>query len=128
MAAELIEAGVEPHRVYARIYESLPFERITLLQRALATIRRFDDGTITMLHLTADDFEQTGAVENDSEGIIDHARAVEGTAVAVLVRASARSRCAPPTAASTSRRSRAASAAAVTARPPAPRPSWTSTR
>lgn len=86
MAAELIEAGVEPHSVYSRIYESLPLERITLLQRALATIRRLDGGTITMLHLTAEDFEQTGAVENDSEGIIDHARAVEGTAVAVLVR------------------------------------------
>ncbi|HEX2161596.1 MAG TPA: bifunctional oligoribonuclease/PAP phosphatase NrnA [Thermoleophilaceae bacterium] len=86
MAAELIEAGVEPHVIYSRIYESLPFERITLLQRGLATIRRFDGGTITMLHLTAEDFEQTGAVENDSEGIIDHARAVEGTAVAVLVR------------------------------------------
>ncbi len=86
MAAELIEAGVQPHVLYSRIYESLPLERITLLQRALSTIRRFDDGTVTMLHLTAEDFEQTGAVENDSEGIIDHARAVEGTAVAVLVR------------------------------------------
>jgi phosphoesterase RecJ-like protein len=86
MAAELIEAGVEPHVLYSRIYESLPLERITLLSRALSTIRRFDNGTVTMLHLTAEDFEQTGAVENDSEGIIDHARAVEGTAVAVLVR------------------------------------------
>jgi len=86
MAAELIEAGVQPHVLYSRIYESLPLERITLLSRALSTIRRFDSGTVTMLHLTAEDFEQTGAVENDSEGIIDHARAVEGTAVAVLVR------------------------------------------
>ncbi|HEU0018772.1 MAG TPA: bifunctional oligoribonuclease/PAP phosphatase NrnA [Thermoleophilaceae bacterium] len=86
MAAELIEAGVQPHVLYSRIYESLPLERITLLQRALSTIRRFDDGTVTMLQLTVADFEQTGAVENDSEGIIDHARAVEGTAVAVLVR------------------------------------------
>jgi phosphoesterase RecJ-like protein len=86
MAAELIEAGVQPHVLYSRIYESLPLERITLLSRALSTIRRFDGGTVTMLHLTAEDFEQTGAVENDSEGIIDHARAVEGTAVAVLVR------------------------------------------
>ena len=86
MAAELIEAGVQPHVLYSRIYESLPLERITLLSRALSTIRRFDDGTVTMLHLTAEDFEQTGAVENDSEGIIDHARAVEGTAVAILVR------------------------------------------
>ncbi len=86
MAAELIDAGVEPHRVYSRIYESLPFARVLLLQRALARIQRFDDGCITMLSLTSEDFEQAGALENDSEGIIDHARAVKGTAVAVLVR------------------------------------------
>jgi phosphoesterase RecJ-like protein len=86
MAAELIDAGVEPHRIYSRIWESLPFARIKLLQRALTSIERFDDGTITRLYLTADDFEQTEAAENDSEGIIDHARAVNGTAVAMLVR------------------------------------------
>jgi bifunctional oligoribonuclease and PAP phosphatase NrnA len=86
MAAELIEAGVEPHRIYSRIWESLPFARIKLLQRALTSIERFDDGTITRLYLTAADFEQTEAAENDSEGIIDHARAVDGTAVAMLVR------------------------------------------
>jgi bifunctional oligoribonuclease and PAP phosphatase NrnA len=86
MAAELIEAGVEPHDIYSKIYESLPVTRLTLLERALRSLQRFDDGCITMLHITADDFAETGAVENDSEGIVDHARAIEGTAVAVLVR------------------------------------------
>lgn len=86
MAAELIEAGVAPDRVYSRIYESLPLARIVLLQRALASVRRFDDGRVTMLWLRAADFEETGAAETDSEGIVDHARAVDGTRVAVLVR------------------------------------------
>jgi bifunctional oligoribonuclease and PAP phosphatase NrnA len=86
MAADLIEAGVEPHTVYRRLYESLPLRRLQLLQRALASIERHDDGAITVAHLTKDDFEQTGALETDSEGIVDHMRAVEGTAVAVLVR------------------------------------------
>ena len=39
MAAELIEAGVEPHKVYRRLYEDLPFRRLQLLQRALASVR-----------------------------------------------------------------------------------------
>lgn len=86
MAAELIEAGVEPHRVFSRIYESLPVARVRLLQRALASLERYDGGTVARLHLTVADFEQTGAIENDSEGIVDHARAIEGTAVAMLVR------------------------------------------
>jgi phosphoesterase RecJ-like protein len=86
MAAELIEAGVQPHLVYRRLYEDLPFQRLQLLQRALASIERHDDGILTVAHLTKRDYEETGALETDSEGVVDHMRAVEGTAVAVLVR------------------------------------------
>ena len=86
MAAELIEAGVEPHEVHRRLYEDLPFRRLQLLQRALASVERYDEGTITVGHLVKDDYAVTGASEQDSEGVVDHMRAVEGTAVAVLVR------------------------------------------
>jgi phosphoesterase RecJ-like protein len=86
MAAELIEAGVEPHEIYRRLYEDLPLNRLELLQRALASVERFDDGTITVAQLTARDYEETGALETDSEGVVDHMRAVQGTAVAMLVR------------------------------------------
>jgi len=86
MAAELIQVGVAPHDVYRRLYEDLPFSRLELLSHALSSVERHDDGAITVGHLTKRDFEETGAVETDSEGIVDHMRAVEGTAVAVLVR------------------------------------------
>ena len=86
MAAELIEAGVEPHEVHRRLYEDLPFRRLQLLARALARVERYDEGAITVAHLVKDDYEATGALEQDSEGVVDHMRAVEGTAVAVLVR------------------------------------------
>ena len=86
MAAELIEAGVDPHLVSRRLYEDLPFRRLQLLQRALASVERHDEGIITLGSLTRGDFEATDALETDSEGIVDHMRAVEGTAVAVLVR------------------------------------------
>jgi len=86
MAAELIEAGVEPHKVYRELYEDLPFRRLQLLQRALSSIERHDDGVLTIAHLTKRDYEETGALETDSEGVVDHMRAVEGTRVAVLVR------------------------------------------
>jgi bifunctional oligoribonuclease and PAP phosphatase NrnA len=86
MAAELIERGVDPHQVYRRLYEDLPFSRLQLLQRALASVERHDGGTLTIGHLTRADYQETGALETDSEGIVDHMRAVEGTAVAGLVR------------------------------------------
>ena len=70
-------------------------------------VERHDDGAITIAHLTKSDYEETGALETDSEGVVDHMRAVEGTRVAVLVRELLVRRprrdaqgvaCAPPTA------------------------------
>src|SRR3954466_13802488 len=86
MAADLIESGVEPHVVYRRLFEDLPFRRLQLLQRALASVERLDRGGLTGAHLAREDSEETGALETDSGGIVDHMRAVEGTSVAVLVR------------------------------------------
>ena len=43
MAAELIEAGVDAHAIYRRLYEQLPYARLELLSRALkqrAALRR----------------------------------------------------------------------------------------
>ncbi|MGB2712176.1 MAG: bifunctional oligoribonuclease/PAP phosphatase NrnA [Conexibacter sp.] len=86
MAAELIEAGIDVHDIYRRIYEGVPYGKVVLLARGLARIERFDDGRLTLTRLSAEDFEVAGAQENYSEGVIDHLRSVEGTAVAALVR------------------------------------------
>lgn len=86
MAADLIDAGVSPHLVHRRLFEDLPYGRLKLLSRALRSVTRFDDGAITLAMLTCADFSETDALETDSEGIVDHLRAVEGTVVAVLVR------------------------------------------
>jgi phosphoesterase RecJ-like protein len=86
MASDLIEVGVSPHQVHRRLFEELPYQRLLLLSRALQSVARYDDGAITLASLTCRDFSETEALETDSEGIVDHLRAVEGTAVAVLVR------------------------------------------
>ncbi|MDP8943500.1 MAG: bifunctional oligoribonuclease/PAP phosphatase NrnA [Actinomycetota bacterium] len=86
MAAELVEAGIDVHDVYRRLYEGLPECRIELLARALGRIERHDGGTLTLTHLTRADFAETGAAETDTEGIVDHLRALQGTAVAGLAR------------------------------------------
>jgi bifunctional oligoribonuclease and PAP phosphatase NrnA len=86
MAAELIEAGVDVHEIYRRIYEGIPYGKLALLARGLAHVERFDGGHLTLTRLSADDYREAGAEENYSEGVIDHLRSVKGTAVAALVR------------------------------------------
>jgi len=86
MAAQLIEAGVDVHEIYRRVYEGVPYGKLALLARALAKVERYDDGLLTLTDLTLADFIAAGAEENYSEGVIDHLRAVQGTAVAALLR------------------------------------------
>jgi len=86
MAAELIEAGVDVHDIYRRLYEGVPYAKLLLLSRALDRVRRFDAGAVTLTRLRRSDFADVGAEESYSEGIVDHLRAVAGTKVAVLVR------------------------------------------
>ncbi|HEY4280512.1 MAG TPA: bifunctional oligoribonuclease/PAP phosphatase NrnA [Conexibacter sp.] len=86
MAAELIDAGVDVHDIYRRIYEGIPYGKLALLARGLSNIERYDDGRLTATRLTVADYRDSGAEENYSEGVIDHLRSVEGTAVAALVR------------------------------------------
>jgi phosphoesterase RecJ-like protein len=86
MAARLIEAGVDVHEMYRRVYEDVPYGKLALLARGLANVRRFDEGRLTVTLLSENDFTATGAEESYSEGVIDHLRAVQGTAVAALIR------------------------------------------
>ncbi len=86
MAAELIEAGVDVHAIYQQVYEGVPFGKLALLARGLANTERHDGGRLTASQLSAEDFEATGAPESYAEGVIDHLRAVRGTAMAALVR------------------------------------------
>ena len=86
MAAALLTQGVDAHAIYRRLYEGVPQGKLELLARGLSHVERYDGGLLTVTHLTLDDYRSTGADESYSEGVVDHLRSVEGTAVAGLVR------------------------------------------
>jgi phosphoesterase RecJ-like protein len=86
MAADLIEAGVDVNDVYQRLYERVPVEKLRLVARALEKIERLEECGLAVSYISAEDYLATGASEVLTEGIIDHVRGLEGTAVAALVR------------------------------------------
>ena len=86
MAATLIEAGVDVNDTYRRLYERVPLEKLKLVARALDKVERFDESRFAVTYLSAQDYEETGASEVLTEGIIDHIRSLEGTAVAAVIR------------------------------------------
>src|SRR5829696_4528861 len=86
MAAELLEAGVDVDDTYRRLYERVPLEKLKLIARALEKIECYDDGRLAVTYIDAGDYEAAGAEEVLTEGIIDFLRALEGTAVAAMIR------------------------------------------
>jgi phosphoesterase RecJ-like protein len=61
MAAELLEAGVDVAAVNRRLYEDMPPAKLALLGLALGRLQRFDSGELTLVALSAEDFERTQA-------------------------------------------------------------------
>jgi phosphoesterase RecJ-like protein len=86
VAASLIEAGVDTHDVYRRLYEHVPIEKLRLISRALDAIEMHDDGALAVTYISEEDYRSAGASEVLTEGIIDFLRSLEGTAVAAVVR------------------------------------------
>jgi len=86
LAAELVEAGADVHKVFQGVYESVQFAKLKLLARALERAQVYEGGGLVVSYLLRDDFAEVGAVEPYSEGIIDFLRAVEGADMAALIR------------------------------------------
>ena len=86
LAADLVEAGADVHRVFQGVYENVQFAKLKLLARALERAQVLEGGEIVVSHLVRGDFEAVGATEPYSEGIIDVLRAVEGSLVSALIR------------------------------------------
>jgi phosphoesterase RecJ-like protein len=86
VAAALIDAGVDIDDTYRRLYEHVPIEKLRLVARALEGIQRHCENRLVLTYITATDYEQTGAGEEMTEGVIDHLRSIDGTKVAAVIR------------------------------------------
>jgi len=86
LAAELVEAGADVHKIFQDVYESVQFAKLKLLARALERAEIYEGGGLVISYLLRGDFAEVGAAEPYSEGIIDYLRAVEGADMAALIR------------------------------------------
>src|SRR5918997_3974994 len=86
LAAELVEAGADVHKVFQVVYETVQFAKLKLLARALERAEIYEGGGLVVSYLLRGDFADVGAAEPYSEGIIDYLRAVEGAEMAALIR------------------------------------------
>jgi phosphoesterase RecJ-like protein len=87
IAGDLIQQGVDPEAVYRRIFATVPLKRVQLLRHALDNLEVDPELPITWITIERGVMETLGTTSDDLDGIVEHARSVEGTEVAILFRA-----------------------------------------
>jgi phosphoesterase RecJ-like protein len=84
IAAELIEAGVEPWEMTVRVYEMQPLARMRLLAEVLGTLEV--QGKLATITITNEMMARTNSPLDLTDGFINYARSVDGVEVAASFR------------------------------------------
>jgi len=83
IAAELLEAGVDPWEMTVRVYEQQPLARMKLLADVLGTLEVAPGGKLATLTITNAMKARCGpGADNLTDGFINHARSIDGVEVA----------------------------------------------
>jgi phosphoesterase RecJ-like protein len=86
MAADLLASGVDPDEMYVRVYASAPVGRVRLLGEVLTTLGVDEQAGLSWLSMQAGMLERYGVRQEDLDGIVENARSIAGTRMALLFR------------------------------------------
>ena len=84
IGASLVEKGVRLGEINQLLYENFPYRRIELLRELLNSLKVTAKGQVASWRLTQKTVQRLGLELDDSEGLIDHLRSIQGVHVAVF--------------------------------------------
>ncbi len=85
LAGELVARGAKPAECGYELYERESPGKIQLLQRFLASLRMECGGRVCIGTLPNGIFAETNTSAEDTEGLVDYARSIDGVEIGVLV-------------------------------------------
>lgn len=83
-AGELVSLGAHLETISKEVYESYSLSRVRLLKHVYNHFHLTHKDQIAYLWLKKSDFVRTGADRSDTEGLIDHIRAIEPVVIACV--------------------------------------------
>ena len=84
MAADLVRRGLDVGGINALIYDNHPMRRVELMRALLNTLETGADGRLAHWELDQATVRRLGVKPEDSEGLIDIIRAIQGVVVAIF--------------------------------------------
>ncbi|MGJ3243620.1 MAG: DHH family phosphoesterase [Opitutales bacterium] len=85
IACRLCALGADPAGAAFHLYENESPAKIRLLQRFLASFENHFDGRVVLGLLPDSAFRESGAGPEDTEGLVDYARAIDGVDIGLLL-------------------------------------------
>jgi phosphoesterase RecJ-like protein len=86
IAAELLEAGVDPEEIYLEVYARAPEGRPRLFAEALQTLVVEPEHGLAWVTVPPGAIERLGVSSDDLEGVVEFPRSIEGVRMALLFR------------------------------------------
>ncbi len=86
IAAELIRQGVDIADISQRVFDATSYGRVKLMGAAIRNLELFEGGKLAIMAITNDMIINSGAKEEDSDGIINVARNIRGVEAAAMLR------------------------------------------
>jgi len=83
-AAKMLEAGAEGSRLAGLLLERTTFGQTMLLRLALNRMERSKNGKMAWTYVTVQDIADTNATPEDTEGLVNYPRNIEGVEVGIL--------------------------------------------
>jgi phosphoesterase RecJ-like protein len=85
LAGELVARGAKPAEAGYELYERESPGKLQLLQRFLASLQFECDGQVCIGKLPRGIFAETRTTAEDTEGLVDYARSIDGVNIGVLI-------------------------------------------
>jgi phosphoesterase RecJ-like protein len=85
LAAELVSRGARPADAGGEIYERESAGKLQLVQRFLSSFKMECGGRVCIGVLPNGIFAETGTSPEDTEGLVDYARSIDGVDIGVLI-------------------------------------------
>lgn len=86
LGARLVAEGAQPGPVNEFLFEAAPLSSLKLEALVLGTLELHAGGTVATVELPRRFFDESGAKEPDTEGLVNRARGIEGVRAAALIR------------------------------------------
>jgi len=86
VASELVKCGVKPEFVSKMLYERDRLSRLRFLAKALDTLELYLDGKVGVVEVTNELMQKTGAVKDDTDGLVNMVRKLATVEVAIMLR------------------------------------------